>query len=383
MRVLQFIGSFHQGGSERQAVQLIRLLGREEGFEVRAATLDRRGVLLKEMEETGPGEIPEFRLDSFYDLNFLKQIRRCARHLKEQRIDLVHTHDFYTNIFGLLAARYAGVPVRIASKRETGGMRSGPQDRIEKFIFRLADAVTVNAGAVEEYLRKRGVPATKLEIIHNGLDLDRFRPAETDRGRICRELGLPEDEDIRFVTLVANLRHRVKNQSMLLRTAARLRDDHPRVRFVFAGEGERKRYLEGLAEKFGVAGATHFIDRCRIVPELLSVSYACVLTSTTEGFSNSILEYMAAGRPVVATDVGGAAEAVREGETGFLVASGDDAEMAARLDLLLRDPERAEAMGRAGRRRVEEKFSAVRQVERIAALYRRLAIGRISQNIDS
>ena len=115
-----------------------------------------------------------------------------------------------------------------------------------------------------------------------------------------------------------------------------------------------------------------FTGRCERVGDLLSVSDVCALSSKAEGFSNAILEYMAAARPVVTTDVGGAREAVEEGETGYVVAPGDDEAMAARVVELLRDPERARRMGERGRRVVEEKFSCEAQLARTEALYESL-----------
>jgi len=130
--------------------------------------------------------------------------------------------------------------------------------------------------------------------------------------------------------------------------------------------------LRGLAGELGISDSTFFLGRCEKVAELLAVSEICVLSSKAEGFSNSILEYMAAGRPVVVTEVGGAREVVAEGETGYLVPSGDDAMMAERLVALLQDPERARAMGVKGKRVVEEKFSCAAQLSRTDSLYDRL-----------
>ena len=122
--VLQLVGSFHQGGSERQAVQLTRLLHASGRYSVRVATLNPDGVLRGEVERLDLGAILEYPLTSFYDRNAIRQFRRCATFLREQKIDLVQTHDFYTNVFGMVAAALAGVPARVAAKRETGGMRS-------------------------------------------------------------------------------------------------------------------------------------------------------------------------------------------------------------------------------------------------------------------
>ena len=216
-RILQFIGSFHQGGSERQAVALTRLLKNEGSFEVYAATLNNKGVLRAGIDNLGLPEIPEFPLTSFYNANFVRQVRRCAKYLRDNKIDLVHTHDFYTNVFGMAAATLAGVSVRIASKRETGGMRSAGQEFVEKLAFGRANAIVVNSGSVREHLIDRLIPGEKMNVIYNGIDLEQFAQVDDDRAAICQKFGLPTGENIRFVTMVANLRHTVKNVPMLLR----------------------------------------------------------------------------------------------------------------------------------------------------------------------
>ncbi len=369
--VLQFVGSFHQGGSERQAVQLTRLLREDNTHNIYLAALNNEGVLREEVTRIGFTTIPEFRLNSFYDLNFLKQLRNCARFIRENKIEIVHTHDFYTNVFGITAARLARVKTKIASKRETSGMRSAMQKRIEQRIFKAADNITVNSQAVKNYLIDEKVSAEKIRVIYNGLDLERLAPKETSRRKICENLGLPVDENIKFVTLVANLRHAVKNQPMFLRAARLVAEKCSESHFVLAGEGELKTDLEALAARYGIKDRTHFIGRCTAVPDLLAVSFAGVLTSVAEGFSNSILEYMAARLPVVATNVGGASEAISENETGFLVESDDDKTMANRLIELLENPERAKQFGLRGRQIVEEKFSCAAQLENTLELYER------------
>lgn len=368
--VLQLIGSFNQGGSERQAVGLTRLLARDGSVNVSVATLNREGPLLADIEKLGFDSIPEFKLTSFYDLNFVSQVRKFARFLRENKIDIIHTHDFYSNIFGMFAAKLARTPLRIASKRETGGMRSASQKKVEKFAFRLADAIVANSGAVKDYLIAENVSSDKINVIYNGLDLQRLKPDDNDRKTIYESLDLPGNESIRFITLVANLRHEVKNQAMFLRAAAKVLQKYPDTHFVLAGEGELRGVLEDLAGELNIAENVHFIGRCDRLAELLSITFAGGLTSFAEGFSNSIIEYMAAGRPVVATNVGGAAEAVIEGETGYLVASDDHEAMAGRLIELLGDEERAERMGTAGKKRAEEKFSLSAQLSKTLELYR-------------
>ncbi len=183
--VLQLIGSFHQGGSERQAVGLTGLLHEDTAYNVFIAVLNDEGILREEVEHFGFKTFPEFRLTSFYDVNFLRQLRNCVKFLRENKIEIIHTHDFYTNVFGILAARLARVPVKIASKRETGGMRSQIQQKIEKQVFRQADAIVVNSKAVKNYLIENKVAAEKINIIYNGLDLARLTPKITDYAENC------------------------------------------------------------------------------------------------------------------------------------------------------------------------------------------------------
>ncbi len=368
-RILQFIGSFHQGGSERQALALMKNLHNEGPYEVFAATLNDDGILKPEAERIGLAEIAEFPLTSFYNANFVRQVRICASYLREKKIDLIQTHDFYTNVFGMAAATLAGVPVRIASKRETGGMRSAGQEFVEKASFGRANAIVVNSEAVRDHLVDRGFSPSETCLIYNGIDMEPFVRPEQGRAALLARIGLPNDENIHLITLVANLRHAVKNVPMLLRVAKRVAADRPDAHFVIAGEGELESELEDMAKDLGVADNVNFIGRCTDVPSLAAASYACVLTSTAEGFSNSILEYMAAAKPVVATDVGGAAEAITEGVTGYLVASGDDAAMAARLIELLDNEPKAGEMGITGKNVVEQKFSSASQLAKTIELY--------------
>ena len=366
-KVLHIIDSFDSGGTERQAVQLVRFLHEGERYRVHLACLNNRGVLRDEAERFGLAEIAAYPLNSFYDRNFLKQLRRCVRFLKEHEIDVVHTHDFYTNIFGMTAARLAGVPARIASKRETDGFRSSLQKRAERGAFRLAHRIVANSDAVRRQLTREGVPIEKIVKHYNGLDVKRVAvQSGATRDDILAMLALPER---RFVTIVANLQHAVKDHPTFLRAAARVRAAIPAVAFVIAGEGKLMSGLRELSAQLGLERDVLFIGRCEKVAELLSVSELCALSSTAEGFSNSILEYMAAGRPVVVTDVGGAREAVIEGETGYIVSAGDDQQMAERMIELLRDPKRARAMGECGRSIVEQKFSCERHLHNTLELY--------------
>lgn len=369
-RVLQLIGSFHNGGSERQAVNLTRLLKDDATVDVSVAVLNNEGSLRLEVEQLDLGEIPEFPLTSFFRPSFVRQTRALAEHLREEKIDIIHTHDFYTNVIGMAAAASAGTFARVASKRETEGVRTKGQERVERIAFGASSKIVVNSAAVHEHLVDRGLKEDRLELIHNGVDVAPFDAARQRAGEVRHILDLPEDR--KLVTVVANLRHDVKNIPMFLRAVDRVTEEISDARFVIAGEGERKVDIEAMAVQLGIEQFTYFVGRCDDVPGLLAASSVCVLPSRAEGFSNSVLEYMAAGKPVVVTDVGGASEAVIHEETGYLVASDDDGSMAERLMELLKDDDKAAKFGAAARKRVGAEFSTERQLEKTLDLYKRL-----------
>ena len=367
--VLFIIDSFEQGGSERQAIQLLRQLHESGDCRVHLACLQDRGSLRADAEQLGIGEIHEYPLTSFYDLNFEKQLRKFIRYVKENRIDVVHTHCFYTNIFGMIGAYLARVPGRLTSKGETDGFRTSMQKRVERFSFRLANRVIANCLVVQGMLIREGVDRKRIIQHYNGLDLDRMKVRPGLAREAARaQFGLPKTGK-RFMTIVANLRNPVKDHEMLLRAAARMRAQVPDAAFVIAGEGELMPGLRELANQLDIAEDVHFIGRCDDVAALLFASHVGVLSSKAEGFANAILEYMAVGLPVVATDVGGVREAIIEGETGFIVPAGDDAQMAARIIEVLSDDNRAREMDARGKAIVGDKFSSEHHLRNTLELY--------------
>jgi L-malate glycosyltransferase len=368
--VLFIIDSFEQGGSERQALQLLRQLHASDQCRVHLACLQNRGSLRADADQMGIGEINEYALTSFYDLNFVKQLRRLRRFIKENEIDVVHTHCFYTNIFGMTGAFLAGVPARVTSKGETDGFRTPMQKRAERVAFRLAHRVIANCLVVQNQLIKEGVSPARIIQHYNGLELQRLQvnPA-LRRDEALAFLGLPQNPARRFITIVANLHNPVKDHPMFLRAAARVRAAVPDAAFVIAGEGDLMGSLRELAKQLGIERDVFFIGRCDNVANLLFASDVGVLSSKAEGFANAILEYMAAGLPVVATNVGGVCEAIVEGETGFVVPAGDDEMMADRIIEVLGDSERARQMGQRGKLIVAKKFASEHHLRNTLELY--------------
>ena len=370
--VLLLLNSFETGGAEGQLVLLARLLIESGRYNVHFACLSRTGRLLAEAENLGVGEIPEFPLASFYDRNMIRQLRRFVGFLREREIHVVHTDGFYTNVFGITGAALARVPARIGFRGETQtDGRTATQNLIERIVFRLATVVHANSGAVKRFLVEQGVAEHRIAVVYNGLDFARVTPRPgLTRAAAVEMFRLPSRR--RLVTMVANLHNPVKDYPMFLRAAAEVRAQVEDAAFIVAGEGELLEELRALARQLGIERDVHFIGRCDQVAELLFASDVCVLSSKAEGFSNAILEYMGAARPVVATEVGGASEVIVEGESGYLVKSGDAQTMAERIVGLLSDANRARAMGERGRRIIQQKFSSKVQLANTSELYDKL-----------
>jgi glycosyltransferase involved in cell wall biosynthesis len=224
---------------------------------------------------------------------------------------------------------------------------------------------------VENQLIKEGVNPAKIIQHYNGLDMERLKVrSDLSREDALASFSLPPDR--RYVAIVANLHNPVKDHPMFLRAAARVRAKVPDAAFAIAGEGGLMESLRTLAAELGISRDVFFVGRCDNVANLLFGSDVGVLSSKAEGFANAILEYMAAGLPVVATDVGGAREAIAEDRTGYTVPSGDDETMAKRIIDLLNNPERSRAMGERGRVIVAEEFSCERHLQNTLELYEEL-----------
>jgi glycosyltransferase involved in cell wall biosynthesis len=237
-----------------------------------------------------------------------------------------------------------------------------------RLLAPLTDAFIAVAEPHARYLAaNEGCPAAKLRVIPNGVDVDRFCPRPPN-AELRKLLGLPDGAPT--VGIVAALRPE-KNHPLFLGAAARVLKAVPQARFLVVGDGPQREELQALARLLAVSDAVHFLGTRSDVPELLALIDVLALTSHMEANPVSILEAMAAGKPVVATRVGSVDRVVQEGRTGRLVSPGNEEELAMRLIELLRDPAAAADLGRAGRQFVVQHAS----IERMVARYEELLSG--------
>jgi glycosyltransferase involved in cell wall biosynthesis len=298
---------------------------------------------------------------------------RLAREIRRRRIEVLHAHQYSPFFYAALAAGLVGARPRVILTehgRHFPDHVSPLRRAVNRLLLdRLADAVNAVCGfSARALCQVDGFAGRRIDVIENGIKLERYRPA-TDRAELCRRLGL--DPRRRHVACIARF-HPVKDHTTLVRAFAPLAAALPDVDLLLVGDGPRRADLEELSAGLGVKDRVRFLGVRRDVPDLLRVADVFALTSVSEAASLTLLEAMAAGVPVVVTAVGGNPEMVRHGREGLLVPRGDVPAVTAALQQILADRDLAARLGAAGRARVEERYRLEQTVERYAALYRQL-----------
>ncbi len=302
-----------------------------------------------------------------------------ASYVRRNGIDLIHAHTLRANLVGSLAARLAGVPILVsihspARHETTHRIRNRVNSALERCLTALTNGYIAVSDDLRREMQAAGVRADLITVVRNGIDVERH-----GRGRrelLRRELGVGGDEPV--VGTIALLRPR-KGVEVLLGAVEQLVRLHPKSRFVVCGGGEDSAYVDELLrlrDALSLGDRVRFLGFRRDVPYVLAGLDVFVLPSLFgEGLPMVVLEAMAAGKPVVATRVGGIGEAIVDGETGLLVPPGDPAALAAALAELLTNPDRIRSMGRQGQTRARDLFSDRAMAARTEAVYHRILGG--------
>ncbi len=307
------------------------------------------------------------------DGNDFSSYGRLYRLFRRLRPDIVHTRNLGT-LEALLPALMAGVRCRVHSEHGWDLPDPNGNNRKYQWLRRLfipiVDRYVVLSQELALYLRERvRVPAYKLTRIYNGVDTQRFRPGENE----CEALPAGFAGPHTLVIGTVGRMQGVKDQLTLVRAFVQLLQVLPgeraRLRLVLIGDGPLRCEAQTLLQEADALGLAWFSGERNDVPALLRGLDLFVLPSTAEGISNTVLEAMASGLPVIATRVGGNPELVEDGVTGALVAPSDPAAMAQVLSDYVRNPERIKCHAQAGRKRIEERFAVDRMVEAYLAVY--------------
>lgn len=275
----------------------------------------------------------------------LQLLRSLMARFRETKPDIVQTFFPGAHLYGTLAAWWTGVPVIVASRRDTGYWRGPSYALTRPLVNRAVDVWQCNSRAAAESVLSEGVPASRIQLLPNAIDCRRFAPASSqERAELRKQLGLPANSTV-FVA-VANLRP-VKSPGTLVEAAALLLRRHSDVYFVLVGSGPLREVLTARARELRIAEALRFLGEQPEVAPYVRAADAGVLSSLSEGSSNALLEYMAAGLPVVVSDVGGNRELV----DGLFFKPGNAEEFAEKMKYLIDNPQEAEAFGRRNRQR--------------------------------
>jgi sugar transferase (PEP-CTERM/EpsH1 system associated) len=370
LRVLHVISYMGRGGAEMGILKLIAGLG--DGFEHRICTTRgydadfvRSSFSEKKMYVAGNS-----------DLKLQFPLFRLARIMRQYRPHIVHTRNWGA-IEAVAAAKLAGVPVVIHSEHgyEVDMFAGLPMRRrlFRRAAYALADSIFAVTRELRDFhARQAWIRPERMGVMYNGVDTQRFAPSKETRIAMRRELGLPEGS---FVVGSVGRLVPIKDHQTLLKAAALLAGSGTDVRVLLVGSGPEREKLQAQAAS-ALGSRVSFVGDSSRIPELLNAMDVFALPSLNEGMSNTLLEAMACGLPVLATNVGGNPEIIENNVNGCLFAPGDAAWLAEKLHLLAENPVLIHQLGTAARNRAIESFSLSRMLDRYRSFYLDLAARR-------
>lgn len=359
------------GGTERQLLLLLERLDRKE-FEPHLFVL-RNSSWTREHFSICP--LHDLEIESLKVVNAWKGFLRFVVRFQKGNFDIVQAHFVDASMIGIPAAWLARVPGIIAMRKSQGYWMTGKPSIVQKCLNILPDVFVANSESTRQWSHRiEGIAQDRIRVIHNGFVGHDAQHDEASRDRARNLLGLSGDALV--VGIVANLRP-VKRIDVFLRAAALVHRELPKACFVIVGEGDELPGLKDLSNVLGLRDNVIFLGGRNDVALLLPAFDIGVLSSDSESFSNSVVEYMAAGLPVAATDVGGCQEALEGSPAGILVPPGDDAGLGRAILSLLSDDKVREHAKVDHPRRVREKFSSTLYISEYESLYQDLMSARM------
>lgn len=358
-RILQIIPTLDPHGAEKQLTLLATGLPRDR-FDVHVCALTRGGPYEATLREA---EIPITVIGKRWKLD-PAAFWRLKRHIAALKPDLVHTWLFAANSYGRAAALAAGVEHIIGAERCVDPWKARHELTIDRYLARRSDRLIANSAAVRDFYLRRGLPTEKFRIIPNAVEI--AKPSCVNRLELLSELGLPADA--RLIGAIGRLwpQKRVKE---LIWAADQLRCVYDGAHLLVIGDGPLRGQLQRYARLCEVTDYVHFLGTRTDVPRFLPHFDLVWLASGYEGQSNAIMEAMAAGVPVVATDIPGNRDLVVHGETGYLIPPNSRSAFAKWTLPILEDAALAQRLGAAGKARMAAEFSVERMVGRYVDLY--------------
>jgi len=370
LRILQVVDGFRMGGAENKLVELIAHLDKQK-FEILVANVGPTGALEKNFNQLG---VEIFRFPRRFGFDPLP-VCRLVRLMRQRRIDIVQTTLLWADLIGPLAARLAGAPVILSWEtvsHDGNPFHNNFQRRAGyEWSMRRVDAIIpVSEEIKRSLMRRRRIAEHKIHVIHYGVDLEKFHPNGRDLALAKRrEFGAPDEAVL--IGIIGRLEP-PKGHRFFVEAFAEVVKRFPRARAIFVGEGSLRAELETSVRRLGLGEYIKFCGARHDVNEILNAIDLLVLPSVSEGLPNVLLEAMACRKPVMASDIGGIPEVVRDGENGYLVAPGDSAALQAALLKCLSEREKWASLAQRARATVEAEFSLERQVASFESVFMEL-----------
>lgn len=376
LKVMQLVLSLEIGGMEKLVYDMVKRIDKRI-ISPFVCCLDKPGYygchlydLGEELQRNGY-QVYTLPRKPGIDWGVIQQLRIMIR---QKKVDIVHAQQYTPYCYGVMASLYNMLRLSRNSPKliyTSHGIPYPYKRRMKRVVVNSVfslftqEIVTISEDTKSNIVKYENFPAHKIKVVYNGIDLSQFSK-KVDR--VAKKQSLELTPDYKVIGIVARL-DPVKNHTLLLRAFKRVLHELPETYLLIVGDGPEKKRLESLAELFGISGQALFLGARNDVPELLHIFDVSVLSSFSEGMSVTLLEAMGAGIPIVATNVGGNPEVVKDQETGYLVPNNNDQEMAAALIKLLQDEEARRKMGKAGQQRAHTIFSVDRMVNTYTNLY--------------
>ena len=359
------------GGMKNHLINLVKHTDKTR-FKV-AVACPPNTILWEELYALGVEMVPISLAGELSPVKDYAVVHKLVKYLHQSGTTILHCHSSKGAFVGRLAAAIARTPIVLFTAHNSIFYEEWPAWKkklmatVEKILARFTDKIiTVSDALKQEILDREGLPPNLLTTIYNGIEIERFAQ-QTDSKTIRRNLNLPELGAV--IGTIARLAPQ-KGISYFLKAASLLKEYQ--VSFLVVGDGPLREALEKEVEELGLNHRVIFAGQQDNIPEILALLDIFVLPSVTEGLPLTILEAMAAGKPVVATRVGGVPEAILEGKTGLIVAPKDPEALAVALASLLGEKDRINRMGTYGQRYVQEKFTVEHMVQKTTDLYNQL-----------
>ena len=369
--LLHVIYSLEIGGAEMDLVAKAKALVEEHGYHISVACLLRRGELAEEAERSDIrviGPVMSGKSD-------IGVIPRLVRTMRSGKFDIVHTHMFASNFLGRAAAILSRVPVIVSTVQLIAEREKWWEILLDRALQFKTDMMITSSEAVRKSFVERGIREGKIITIYNGIDFSKFDSIDRGeaRNRIRQEFDL--DDSTFLVGTVARLQ-RVKGVEYLVEAARHVMKSVPGARFLIVGDGPQKAELEHKVKQLDLSSKFIFAGTRGDVPAILSALDLFVLPSLSEALGIAVIEALLMQIPVVATDVGGVPEIVKNGEAGLLVPPKDPTKLGEAIAYMHSNRDEAGAMARAGEQRVREMFEISRLARKQVVLYEMLLARR-------